>query len=236
MAILLGTAVGSRTREVVVDSKRVMPYRQLRTPQGAAVAGLLFFALFGTSLVLLRSVLDADPASPIEWSGATGTRVRLALTLLPFAGIAFLWFLGVVRDRLGALEDRFFSTVALGSALLFLALLFVSSAVAGGLLASASADLTADTARGITAFGRALMLQISNVYALRMAGVFMLSLGTVWLRTGLMPRWLVAMTYLLALAMLVIVNLSLWVTLVFPTWVLVVSIDILVRPRDAGGG
>jgi hypothetical protein len=27
--------------------------------------------------------------------------VSLALGLLPFAGIAFLWFIGVVRDRLG---------------------------------------------------------------------------------------------------------------------------------------
>jgi hypothetical protein len=63
----------------------------------------------------------------------------------------------------------------------------------------------------------------------------MLSLGTVWLRTGLMPRWLVATTYLLALAMLVIVNLNLWVTLLFPTWVLVVSIYVLIRPSGAGG-
>jgi len=45
---------------------------------------------------------------------------------LPFAGIAFLWFIGVLRDRLGELEDRFFATVFLGSGLLFLAMLFAS--------------------------------------------------------------------------------------------------------------
>jgi hypothetical protein len=88
----------------------------------------------------------------------------------------------------------------------------------------------------MAAFGRAVMLQISNVYALRMGGVFMLSLGTVWLRTGLMPRWLVVTTYLLALTMLVIVNLSLWVTLLFPAWVLAVSVHVLIRPSSAGGG
>jgi hypothetical protein len=77
------------------------------------------------------------------------------------------------------------------------------------------------------------MLQISNVYALRMGGVFMRSLGTVWLRTGLMPRWLVVTTHLLALAMLVIVNLSLWVTLLFS--VLAVSFHVLFRPSSAGG-
>jgi hypothetical protein len=211
-----------------MDGERVMPYRQLRTPRAAGIAGVVFSVSFGVSLVLLRTVLDPDPSTAIDWSGPAGTHVRLALTLMPFAGIAFLWFIGVVRDRLGELEDRFFSTVALGSGLLFLAMVFVSMAIAGGLFASARADLTLDAERGLTSFGRAMMLQISNVYALRMGAVFMLSLGTVWLRTGLMPRWLVATTYLLALGMLVIVNLSLWVTLLFPTWVLVVSIYVLI--------
>jgi hypothetical protein len=218
-----------------MEGRRVMAYRQLRTPQAAGIAGVVFSLLFGASLVLLHTALDPDPFTAIDWAGPAGPRVRLALTLMPFAGIAFLWFIGVVRDRLGELEDRFFSTVALGSGLLFLAMVFVSMAIAGGLLVSARADLTMDAERGLTSFGRAMMLQISNVYALRMAGVFMLSLGTVWLRTGLMPRWLVSTTYLLALAMLVIVNLSLWVTLLFPTWVLVVSIYVLIRPSGAGG-
>ena len=53
---------------------------------------------------------------------------------MPFAGIAFLWFIGVLRDRLGELEDRFFATVFLGSGLLFLAMPFASAAVAGGII------------------------------------------------------------------------------------------------------
>jgi len=219
----------------MMDGQPVLPYRQLRTPRAAGIAGVVFSVLFGASLVLLHTAFDPDPFTAIDWAGPAGARVRLALTLMPFAGIAFLWFIGVVRDRLGEHEDRFFSTVALGSGLLFLAMVFVSMVIAGGLLASARADLTVDAERGLTSFGRGMMLQISNVYALRMAGVFMLSLGTVWLRTGLMPRWLVSTTYLLALAMLVIVNLSLWVTLLFPTWVLVVSSYVLVRPSGAGG-
>lgn len=219
-----------------MEGQPVLPYRPLRTPRAAGIAGVVFAVLFGTSLVLLRTALDPDPSTVIDWAGPAGTRVPFALTLMPFAAIAFLWFIGVVRDQLGTLEDRFFSTVAIGSGLLFLAMLLVSPAIAGGLLASASADLSVDAEQGVTAFGRATMLQISNVYALRMGGVFMLSLGTVWLRTGLMPRWLVATTYLLALAMLIIVNLSLWVTLLFPSWVLVVSSYVLVRPSGVGGG
>jgi hypothetical protein len=210
--------------------------RGLRTPRAAGIAGVLFSGLFGTSLVLLRTALDPDPVVAIDWDGPAGWRVRVAMTLMPFAGIAFLWFIGVVRDRLGRHEDRFFSTVALGSGLLFVAMVFASMSIAGGLLATAGAELAADAEQGLATFGRAVMFQISNVYALRMGGVFMLSLGTMWLRTGLMPRWLVATTYLLALAMLVIVSLSLWVTLLFPAWVLAVSLHVLIRPSSAGGG
>ena len=53
--------------------------------------------------------------------------MTLALNIIPFAGIAFLWFMGVLRDRFGQQEDRFFATVFLGSGLLFLAMLFAAS-------------------------------------------------------------------------------------------------------------
>ncbi len=75
------------------------------------------------------------------------------------------------------------------------------------------------------------MFQISNVYALRMAGVFMISLGTIWWRTGLMPRWLALITYLLALALLLIISHSLWVQLVFPAWVVVIEVYALLSNR-----
>jgi hypothetical protein len=219
-----------------MPERRVPTPRGLRTPRAAGIAGVAFSVLFGTSLGLLRTAFDPDPFAAIDWDGPAGWRVRAAMTLMPFAGIAFLWFIGVVRDRLGDLEDRFFSTVSLGSGLLFVAMVFASMSIAGGLLATARADLAVDAERGLAAFGRAVMLQISNVYALRMAGVFMLSLGTVWFRTGLMPRWLVVTTFLLALAMLVIATMSLWVTLLFPAWVLMVSTYVLIRPSSAGDG
>jgi hypothetical protein len=77
-------------------------------------------------------------------------------------------------------------------------------------------------------FGRSLMVQFSNVYALRMAGVFMISLGTIWLRTGLIPRWLVVLTYLLAGTLLIIINLSIWITLIFPVWVIIISVETMI--------
>lgn len=200
--------------------------RRLTTPRAAAVAGLLFALLFATALILVRTALPEDASVAAVSARRSAGQLAAAVTLIPFAGIAFLWFVGVVRDRLGELEDRFFSTVMFGSALLFLAMLFVAMAIAGGILVTASGAVE-EVDRKIVGFGREVMLQISNVYALRMAGVFMISLATIWLRTGIMPRWVVVITYLVALVLLFVVTLSVWVTLVFPAWVCVISCLIL---------
>ncbi len=208
--------------------------RRLRTPRAAALAGILFALLLGTSLILIRISIPADPADGGRWLEERGSTVALALSLAPFAGIAFLWFIGVVRDRIGEHEDRFFSSVFFGSGLLYLAMIFVSAALAGSLLSSHAIipDQLIDS--GMYTFGRALMWRISNVYAIRMAGVFMISLGTIWVRTHAMPRWLALLTYGLALVLLVSIGFSLWVTLVFPGWVLIISVYILVLNLRSG--
>jgi hypothetical protein len=73
------------------------------------------------------------------WLKTSSNTVELGLNLVPFVGFAFLWFIGVLRDRLGEFEDRFFSTVFLGSGLLFLAMLFASAALAGGIILACAA-------------------------------------------------------------------------------------------------
>ena len=198
--------------------------RRLTTPRSASLAGILFAVLFGSSLMLLRIALPQDLTTDTSWMEQSTGRIELALKLMPFAGITFLWFVGVVRDRLGEFEDQFFSTVFYGSSLLFMGMVFVSMAIAGGILSSARQGLQND----VLVFGRDVMLQISNVYALRMAGVFMISLGTIWWRTGLMPRWLAIGTFLLALTLLLVNSLSFWVALIFPGWVFLISLLILV--------
>jgi hypothetical protein len=201
--------------------------RRLTTPRAAAIAGILFSLLFSTSLVLLRSAIPMNLTAGTEWLETGSGRINTAMILMPFAGIAFLWFIGVVRERIGKYEDQFFSTVFLGSGLLFLAMVFISMAIAGGLIASYRLNAGETVDIRIIYFARAVMIQLSNVYALRMASVFMISLGTIWWRTGLMPRWLAVITYLLALTLLLVINLNLWVTLIFPAWVLLIDIYIL---------
>jgi hypothetical protein len=135
----------------------------------------------------------------------------------------------MIRDRLGEDEDRLFATVFLGSGLLFLVLTFVSAALAGGMISSYALTKNIMLENGVIIFGREVMYQIINIYAIRMAGVFMISLGTIWLRTGLMHRGWAIVTYTLALMLLLSIGYSLWVTMIFPLWVFVVSLDILIR-------
>ena len=101
--------------------------RNLRSAKATGIAGLVFAMLFIASLVILRG-RPADGSSAAEiahWYLQTNVR-RLELVglyLAPFSGIAFLWFIAAIRDRIGAREDRFFATVFLGSGLLFVAML-----------------------------------------------------------------------------------------------------------------
>ena len=211
---------------------------ELTTPRAAAVAGIIFAVLLSTGYVLIRLSIPADPADGGAWVEDSAGSIAFALSLVPFAGIAFLWFIGVVRDRLGHLEDQFFSTVFLGSGLLYLAMTFVAAALAAGLLAGYTLESTEMIESGVYTFARLVMHRISNVYAVRMAGVFMISLGTIWFRTRIMPRWLVLLTYGLALLLLLSIGYSLWVTLIFPSWVFLISLSILVwnlRTRSASG-
>ena len=211
--------------------------RRLRTPRTAAVAGILFAVLLITSNILIRISIPVEPTDGGVWLEERADAVSLALVLVPFAGMAFLWFIGVVRDLLGQLEDRFFSSVFFGSGLLYLAMMFCSAALAGGLLASYAIESTILIDSGVYTFARVVMYHIANVYAIRMAGVFMISLGTVWLQTRILPRWLVFLTYASALVLLVSVSYSLWVTMIFPVWVSIISLYILflnMRTPQAG--
>jgi hypothetical protein len=210
--------------------------RRLTTPRAAGVAGVLFALLFGTSVIMLRLALPEALLSQVAWTEQQVTSVALAATLAPFAGITFLWFLGVIRDRLGNLEDRFFATVFFGSGLLFVAMIFVASALAGSTVATLQFVKGPDQTSEMLFFGRALMYQMMNVYAMKMAGVFMMSLSAVWLRTRVMPLPVALVTLVIALILIVLISFSLWIVLIFPAWVLTISVYVLYQNlrRSAG--
>lgn len=200
----------------------------LRAPRAAAIAGILFSVLLITSFVLLRFSVPADPLEAGAWLRTRANTVALALNLVPFAGIAFLWFMGVLRDRLGEREDRFFATVFLGSGLLFLAMLFFSAAVAGGIIIAYVAAPDSLLGSATFTFARAITFEIMNVYAIKMAGVFIIATSTLALRTGFIARWIAFLGYAVAVLLLLSSRYIEAILMVFPLWVLLVSLHILV--------
>ncbi len=202
---------------------------QLKTPRAAAQAGVLSALLFAAVLILIRVKMPEGVGDSTQWLNSERSGILTATELMPFAGITFLWFIGVVRDGFGRLEDRFFATVFLGSGLLFLAIMFVSTAVAAALVASNTGVTDPASHAEIVAFGKGIVLSAAKTYAIRLAAVFMISLATIWLKTGLMPRWLVAVTYLVAVGLLIAGDLSMWLTVAFPIWILIVSVLLLTR-------
>jgi hypothetical protein len=210
--------------------------RAIRTPRAAAPAGIAFSLLFTAALVLVRLAVPADSTDAGEWltDGSRRDTVLFALGLVPFAGIAFLWFVGVLRDRVGEAEDRFFATVFLGSALLFVAILFVASALAAGMVTTAGEQGGSFTSSDSWEVGSRTTNELMDVYGMRMAAVFTLVAATILSRAGRAPRWLTAGGYAVAILLLVTAGLIPWDELLFPAWVLMLSAYVLVTsPKGA---
>lgn len=209
--------------------KDAVAHAHLKTPKAAAIAGIVFSLLMFGIFGLLRRSIPADPLETGNWLAADTGMIKLALNLVPIAGVAFLWFIGVLRDRLGAREDRFFATVFLGSGLLFLAMLFLGAAMIGAVTLIASAAEPNDLTSSATfRFARAGAFIIANVYASKMAAVFMFSTSTVVIYTGIAPGWMAYIGFLLALIVLVASQNIGWSLAVLPVWVLLISGYILV--------
>jgi len=201
----------------------------LKTPKAAAIAGVVFAVLLIIAFWLFRNAIPADPLESGSWLTTDTWRVNLALNLIPFDGIAFLWFIGALRDRLGPMEDRFFATVFFGSALLFLAMLFAGAAVIGAIVILSAAEPEALVGSVTFHFARAVAYNLMNVYAIKMAGVFMISTSTVALYTEFAPRWVALLGYVLACVLLIGSSYISWSFLVLPGWVLLISIHILIH-------
>jgi hypothetical protein len=183
----------------------------------------------GTTLVIIRIAAPdyrSDPAAFVADPFRLHA-VQFAIQLAPFAGIAFLWFIGVVRSRLGDREDRFFATVFLGSGLLFVASLFASAALAGALLQAVAQGQTRLLNSDAYYLARQVAGASLNVFAIKMAGVFIISTSTIILRTAILPRWVALAGYLCAAVLLLVITNWPWIALVFPAWMLVLSACIL---------
>ncbi|MBE9227985.1 hypothetical protein IQ264_21415 [Phormidium sp. LEGE 05292] len=210
--------------------EKLQIYARLRAPKAAAIAGIVFAILLIVAMVLLLISLPENLQDNMTWLTTNRNNLLLALNLVPFAGIAFLWFMGVVRDHLGNKEDQFFATVFFGSGLLFLAMLFIATALTGTIIFLSGIQPEHLIASGIYGLGWTFAHSLMYTYAIKMAGVFMISSSSLFIRTGAIPRWMALLGYLLAAIMIFRIkqiDRVGWVFLFFPLWILLVSIYIL---------
>ncbi|MEW2512136.1 hypothetical protein [Streptomyces sp. NPDC046870] len=210
--------------------------RALRTPRSAGLAGVVFALLLAAAIVLVRLGIPegADAVTAHGFTDSTQRRaLRTALALVPFAGIFFLWFIGVIRAHVGAGEDKFLATVFLGSGLVFTATLF-------GAAAAASAVLVLAHPAGVSPppatwdFGRHLAYTLMTEYAMRMAAVFVSSMSVIGHRLGVLPPWLTVLGLLTVVTLLFVSSNVPWAELAFPAWSLLLSVHILMAGRREG--
>jgi hypothetical protein len=206
----------SATGDIVPATADITP-KALQTPRAAGLAGVVFAVLFAW----LTNASDRRDT-------------QFALGLVPFCGIFFLWFMGAVRARIGESEDKFLSTVFFGSGILFIAMIFVFAALFGALLAVAglhNGNPPLDTWQ----LGRTTTFNLASVYAVRMGAVFMIAASTIAFRLRIHSRIVAIVGYAAAVLLLFASSSLPWLQLVFPVWVLLVSVNIVVLSyRNAG--
>lgn len=211
------------------DTVQRIVRREVRSPRSAALAGILFSLLLAASMILLRTGAIVNPAEiGPEWLEAGSASASVVLVLVPFAGIAFLWFTGVMRDLLGDLEDKFFATVFLGSGIILVVMMFVWAAAYGAIFGTYKAVAGVLTDMDLFVYATTFTNQIMADYFLRMAAVYMLSTGSLWSRTSAVPRWLSIITFIVALSFLLFAGVLRWARFIFPAWVMAVSVYILI--------
>ena len=204
--------------------------REIRSPRAAALAGIGYSILMITGMTLTAGITRVRLENiTLDLVESWYRKASLVILMVPFAGIAFLWFTGVIRDRLGEHEDRFFATLFYGSGIIQVMLLFIWGAIFGAVMATRTMTAVGLIENDIYIFSFALMNEIIGNYALRMAGIYMTAIATLWTRTGIMARWFSLLTYILALGFLFAAERFREARFIFPIWVFVVSIYVLIQ-------
>ena len=131
----------------------------------------------------------ATPRSSRFYDGPdVGRDAVVALQVMVFATIAFMWFVGVVRSRLGEREPRLVGTVFLGGAIILAGLMLVGAAVLAAPSVLVEAGGTADP--GAASMSRALAVTLLSVFTPRVATLVMFSTAALARGTRALPRWL----------------------------------------------
>jgi hypothetical protein len=210
--------------------------RWFQSIEAAAIAGFVFAVLSVIALALgsTRPPLTATDAEMIAWYSDAGNRTAMTvgLSLFVVAAVAFLWFIAVIRRRVGTRDDRFIATVFFGSGILITGVMLVAaSAVASpAVIVHLSDGVVSDpgSLSVLTGFGSTLALFV----LVRLQAVFVVTVSTLALRTGAFNRWLSYFGYAMGFAMFFIPIVTDPIGGAFPAWVGVLSVALFFRRGD----
>jgi hypothetical protein len=203
----------------------------------SAGVGVVYSVLFLVSYFLVSNspgprASDAELVAFYQ-SAAPRRLIIVGLYLLPFAGIAFIWFIVALRMWISGTsrrEDILLSNVQLVSGILFVALFFAGAAASAASAASAefsSAQVDAAVARQLPALSNTLIF----VFSMRMAAMFVFTTSNIGRTTGVLPGWFVVLGFLVGLFLLLSATFNQLLVLVFPVWTLVLAILLFLRAR-----
>lgn len=207
----------------------------------SAFAGIVFAVLGTAGLLLVRRApglgVPDSAYTAFYADDSSGVLVTVGLHIVPFAGIAFLWYLVATRTLVLAApgtHPELPRWLMLASGVVFVSMMFVGSAAVGAvaLLRVFSADPlpSVDVARALAAAGYGMVF----VYGVRAAGMFMFATTALLRHAGILPRWQVWVSYLAATGLLVSTTFHPGILLVFPAWVLLACVTLLVRTHRSG--
>jgi hypothetical protein len=220
----------ARVRKATVDVVR----RAFASVEAAALAGVGAAVLLSLSVYLIgRQPGVGSSSKDLRWYADSGNRftVLLGLNLAPFGVVAFLWFMAVIRRRLGEREDQLFATVFFGSGIAF-GLLTIAAAVCAAaptLVVHFGGETSLDNSTVALAHG--LWFGLWGVSASRLVGVFMATTSTIGMRFNARPSWLSRLGLVLGAILGVTGAFAGPLDFLFPAWLALVSLTLLFGQR-----
>ena len=231
----MGVTTASLTEH---ESSADAPARSLRNAAYlTAAVGTAHAVLFLLSFWLLsgRPAPDASDADVVRYYSSEGSRrsMLVGLYIMPFSGMAFIWFIVALRMWISSSTRRvneLLSNVQLVSGIIFTTLFFGTAASISVIAASvefSNAQIDPSLARQFPQFGASLFF----VFGMRMAAMFVFTTTNIGRHAGILPRWFVVIGFLVGLFLLLSATFSVWFATVFPAWVFVLSLILFDRAR-----
>jgi hypothetical protein len=195
-----------------------------------AIAGILHALLYFASYYFLLRIPagNATDAEIVEFymGGGESNLVIAGMYLMPFAGIALIYFMVFLRtlaESTGVQISKILSNIQLLAGTIFVGLLFTAAAASTSTAAGlqfANAEMDPNFARQLPLFSTTLLI----AFAMRMTAMFVFTSSGIGLAAGLMPPWFAYLGYAVGVFLLLSASITSWFALVFPVWVILLSL------------